>query len=136
MPTQKIEFIWKEDRDPETGHGWRDREHQILIDPHNPKDGGFVTRIAVYSTAEDGTAVREEDEWDSGRPPECSYAWICPKEYWDKHHHIEDNIRSSHLRAHWPGFKGSDDMGSHFEFRMTPNEMRKYLTSLGFIEFK
>lgn len=135
MGNLRTEFIWREDRDVETGHGWRDEEHKIIVDPDNPKDGCLVTRIAVYSTAEDGAIARVEDVWDSGRPPECSYAWICPKDFWDKHRHM-DNLRAMHLRLLWPEFRGSDDMESHFEFQMTPKEMRQYLTNLGFIEIK
>jgi hypothetical protein len=53
-----------------------------------------------------------------------------------KNGHLEDNIRTNIIREHFPKFAGVSDMESHFEFRMTPGEMKKYLISLGMTEVR
>jgi hypothetical protein len=47
---------------------------------------------------------------------------------------LESVIISKKQKEDFPNFKGSSDMESHFEFNMTPEEMRKYLISLGIEE--
>ena len=121
----RMEFVFIEDRDWETGHGWRDAETKYFT---HSKDGPVMVQ-----------AFWPEPDTDDGRYgpeqfAEFSYAWICPKEYYDRHNHMQDNIRTDHIRAHHPTFAGSDDMESHFAFKMTPDEMKKHLIKLGFIE--
>lgn len=61
--------------------------------------------------------------------PQCSYAWICSKEYWDKNEYIDDCFRFVS-----DDFKGANTMEGHFEFHMTPEELKIYLLSLGMTE--
>ena len=123
-----MKFIFVEDRDWETGHGWRDGKHQFFLD--HPDGSVYVRAIAD-----------EEDEEDCvpygpRHYPQYSYAWICPEEYYLKHKHIQDNIRTTDVKEHYPEFAGVDNMESHFEFRMNPGQMRRHLLSLGFTEVK
>lgn len=122
-----MSFIFIEDRDWESGHGWRDVKHQFFLD--NVDGNVYVRSIADEE--------HEEDCVPHGprHYPELSFAWISPKEYYDQHKHLEDNIRTHHILDVHPTFKGVDDMESHFEFQMNPIEMRKHLLALGFIEY-
>lgn len=120
------QFIFIEDRNTETGHGWRYHPHEFAHDWRG-EDGD----LDVFILCE-----QDDETWkEKGRHPSCSYAWICSKEYYDKHKHLEDNIRTHHVADFHPTFKGVDDMESHFEFEMNPIEMRKHLLSLGFVEY-
>lgn len=123
-----MEFIFIEDRDWETGHGWRDAaSHRFEI-----SSDGDVYVVPFFSEPDDP----EDGRYGNRSSVSYSYAWICSKAYYDKHNHLEDNIRTSDIREHIPGFNGVDDMESHFEFRMNPKEMRDYLLRLGFVEVR
>lgn len=113
-------FIFKEDRS-DTGHGWRDLSHKLFVDDNE----NIIAEIT-------------DEDCDFGKRyfAEYSYAWICPKAYYDAEKCIADNIRKKDILAHHPNFLGNSDMESHFEFRMSPKEMRKYLIDLGFTEIK
>lgn len=112
------DFVWIEDRDWETGHGWRDQAYEIKLDS---PDGDMVVLV---------------DGDNTHKHPEYSYAWITPQEYWDKHGCLQDNIRTHHIKDLYSSFRGTDDMESHFEFRLSPKEMREHLNRLGFTEAK
>lgn len=123
-------FVWFEDKSLDTGHGWRYCKHKLEL---QSPDGSITVSVMQYGTNESGEEI--EDDWVPTQSyPECSYAYICPKSYWDEHKHMMDNIRVSHVQKSHPEFKAACDMESHFEFKMTPSEMRHYLTGLGLIE--
>ena len=61
-----------------------------------------------------------------------SFAWISPKEHFDKTGYLQDNIRTHHILKHYPNFLGVDDMESHFKFRLSRQAMIRHLTFLGF----
>lgn len=116
-------WIFIEDRDFETGHGWRD--------------------IAECKLRKFYDALHEEERTDvfEGNTrlylyPYYSYAWICRAEFFDDYGYLEDNVRTDNVLTDLPLFKGCDNMESHFEFRMTPEEMRAHLLSLGMSERK
>lgn len=115
------QFVFIEDRDPETGHGWRDSPHVVRVE--DPPDGPLIVRMLT----EDG----EPDGYQSCLG-ECSYAWITTRESWAATNlAAADELRRGDVEAFHPGFEGSDDMEGHFEFNMTPRDMRSYLESLG-----
>lgn len=117
-------FIFLEDRNSETGHGWRDEPHRLFV--LNPPDGPILVGPP------DGG-----DTWGGGyKFAGCSYAWICPADFYDEHGHIQDDVRTYHITSVHPEFEGVDDMESHFEFNMSPEEMREYLLDLGMREIK
>lgn len=103
-------WIYIEDRDLETGHGWRDLpKEQVEV----KEDRVIVDGVDIYKSAS------------------CSYAWICPGGFFDKNGYLKDNVRAPHLLRVFPEFNGGDDMESHFEFDMTPEEMIAHLEGLG-----
>jgi hypothetical protein len=120
-----MEFVFIEDRDVETGHGWRDYPHQLMLDPHfDGPDSDIIAKILG------------DDGWSSRTNyASYSYAWISPKAYYDKHHCLQDNIRTSDVRNVIPKFKGVSDMESHFEFRMNPKDMRDHLIGIGMTQY-
>ncbi len=116
-------WIFIEDRDFETGHGWRDNsacELRTVYDKLFKRDCVDVfeygNRLYLY--------------------PEYSYAWICRAEYFDTRGYMEDDVRTGDVLIDHILFQGSDDMECHFSFKMTPEEMREHLLGLGFEERK
>jgi hypothetical protein len=113
------EWIFIEDRDFDTGHGWRDDVFVTLNVDGNDGD------VCIYAEGE-----------KLAKSPFYSYAWICRAEHFDQEGYLEDNIRRRHVLSAFPGFPGEDDMGSHFEFQMSPQRMREVLLRLGLKERK
>ncbi len=124
-----MKFIFIEDRDVETGHGWRDIPHKLSTEG---KDGRVLVTLSICE--EDGGGF--EDRPELSIFPENSYAWICSKKYYEKHRCLQDNIRTEDIKWWHENFKGIDNMESHFEFNMTPEEMRKHLIGVGMEEVK
>lgn len=104
------QFVYEEDRDWETGHGWRYHSH--TVGPDHGLDHEGNERML------------------------CSYAWIGRKESWEATNYVAaDELRTRDLEEVFPDFHGSDDMEGHFEFPdMNPEEMCSYLNDLGFIQ--
>lgn len=122
-----MDFVFIEDRDAETGHGWRDLPHRFILSPFGE---GPDRNVVFQILDEDGDCRKYDIRYL------CSYAWIFHKDYWEQHHHVEDNIRTYHITAHIPSFCGACTMESHFEFKMNPIEMREYLLKIGMTEVK
>lgn len=116
-------FIFIEDTDIESGHGWRFIKHRLELD-----EGGYIKAYPLLDNE------GEEIDWYSAKNAEYSFCWICDFDYYQKHGHLEDNVRTKSIRDHLPTFAGVSDMESHFEFRMTPKEMKQHLLSLGMKE--
>lgn len=112
-------FIYFEDRNVETGHGWRDVPHLLEADED---------QILAFELDEDGEPRRYTRHY-----ARCSYAWITTCESYERTNcPAVDELRTSDIRDIIPTFKGADDMEGHFEFHMSPNRMHAYLQSLGF----
>jgi len=116
-------FIYIEDRDLETGHGWRDKPMDELQFKFTLGDIDGDLKVGI-------------DRWVQSFAM-CSYFWISSKEYYEENWHIEDNLRTSDLKEAHPKFRGHDTMESHFEFHgMNPTEARAHLESLGIMPGK
>lgn len=116
-----MSFIFFEDRDIETGHGWRDL----------PKEELRKYDIIFPFGNDEKFALQHRENFDRIFPFN-SYFWITPRDYFEEHGHIHDNIRTSDIIDSEPSFKGVDDMESHFEFKMmNPREARKHLEFIG-----
>lgn len=131
MESCKKRYIFIEDRDLETGHGWRD----FILN-----ESGRLA-ISKYSSIKNGhirfhLEFKEGDDWHLALSheiyPNISYAWICEEDYFVKNKCIDDTFREVELVN--STFKGINTMEGHFEFDLTPGEMRDYLISLGFKE--
>jgi hypothetical protein len=107
-------FVYTEDRDLETGHGWRDQPHELRL-----LDSETGVEILI-----DGRVINLS--------PEYSYAWITTEEaYRRTGAAAADELRLRSILKEYPQFAGCDDMEGHFAFRMTPMEMRVHLMTLG-----
>ena len=109
----KIRLCHSEDRDFETGHGWRDIPFDELKFMMNTKDSSL--KIESY-----GCDVYIE----------YSYFYIVRKSFYLEHHYY-DELRTDDLTDCHPDFLGVDNMGFHIEFKMTPKEVKSYLENLG-----
>ena len=110
-------FVYIEDRDLETGHGWRDHKFEIDDYPRFPR---------AWILDDDGERT---GDWNYA---ECSYAWITTLESWQKSGFpAEDCLRTYDIRDAIREFDGCDDMEGHFEFKMNPEEMHRHLQQLG-----
>lgn len=106
-------FIYFEDRNVETGHGWRDldpKRLEIVLWPNKDDDIKLQLKEApygfIYAT--------------------CSYFWIVRKDDQEGFY-----LRTGDIKEVHPGFLGNDDMESHFEFSgMTPPEVIRHLEAL------
>lgn len=111
-------YMFFEDPNLETGHGWRYTKHRLFLD----KPDGDIMAIA---TNEDGEDERVQFA--------CySYFWITEEESFKKTKCMAaDELRSTSIKKEIPEFKGVNDMEGHFEFNGTPIEIIKYLKKLG-----
>lgn len=117
-------FIYFEDRDFETGHGWRD------MDPEK-----FRPFFWSDSDRDGDIELRHKDNKYGGIYATCSYFWIATKDYFEERGYINDNIRTGVVKEIHHGFLGIDNMSSHFEFqRMNPMEVRTHLEGLGIMD--
>jgi len=128
-------YIFIEDRDSETGHGWRDDIAlpwaRLVVNKCSNLKNGHICFSMEYM---------QDEEWyeSSGVQiyPNLSYAWICEEDFFYKNKCIDDTFRQVHLISKDEKFLGINNMEGHFEFDMTPKEMREYLISLGIKERK
>lgn len=116
------QFVYSEDRDQETGHGWRDVPHVISLD--QGVDGDMYAVILD----EEGELPRFQHKHPAG----CSYAWITTRKSFDETgYEAADELRTHDVKDVLPHFMGCDDMEGHFEFAMNPERMRGHLEMLG-----
>lgn len=109
-------YCFQLDDDSDTGHGWRKNLDSCTF--------SFSPRSEELIVREDGYFNRHVN---------CSYAWISECDAEGKR--IDnDNIRTWDILQHDFRFKGHDDMECHFEFKMTPSQVREHLLKLGMIE--
>lgn len=121
IDTSSSIFVYTEDRDIETGHGWRDRAGVWW---------GKNSFLPIFE--KENQAVVSPVFNAYWRSPKSSYAWITKRESWERSGcEAADELRASDIQKVHPKFKGGDDMEGHFEFRMSPKKMRKYLEGLG-----
>jgi hypothetical protein len=115
-------FVYSEDRDQETGHGWRDVPHVIRLG--RGPDGDMHAIVLD----EEGELPRFQHHHYAG----CSYAWITTRKSFDETgFEAADELRTCDVKDVLPGFAGCDDMEGHFEFAMNPERMRGHLEMLG-----
>lgn len=86
-------------------------------------------------------------EIDSGNPEvDITYVWICPKDFFDTHGHMDDNHSSETLMELWPDhfetpkLKGFPDFNEeaecYYSSLLTSQEVRDTLIHIGFEEKK
>lgn len=129
------EYVYYEDDNWETGHYWRKFDLsslEFILDPYFENGD-----VQVY--------VNYKEDYDDGEfeiirhgpyQVNTSYACLVPKKYWEQYGHLKSNTRTEDVLKSYPKFRGSDDMESHFEFRMSLREMKKHLSNLGIQEVK
>jgi len=118
---EDVKFVYTEDRDVDTGHGWRDVPHRLYA----TKNGRIRCVLLDKETG-------EELFTNPLMSVTSSYAWITAADSFERTRcAAADELRTSDLNRYFTGFAGEDDMEGHFEFQMCPLEMREYLESLG-----
>ena len=62
-----------------------------------------------------------------------THAWVGYRSDWEmsKTHTASDKLRTRHMLAVYPEFKGVDDMAGHFEFDMPEQDVKAHFADLG-----
>jgi hypothetical protein len=121
------EFIYFEDRDLHTGHGWRDLSFDEL---HFFFDDDDADRPLMVCHEDDAEHV--ESFSTPAYFSQCSYFWITRRTSYEKTKLVAaDELRSNDIQLRHPRFKGCDDMEGHFEFSMAPSEVKRHLEMIG-----
>lgn len=118
-----IKYSYIEDRNFETGHGWRDHLDTVTFVEQNQ------TGIFRYSNKDDLLVIVGTHQY---KYVTTSYFYIIEKDIYERDGLVSTDLRAAKIKSDYPDFQGHDDMENHFEFHnMTPNQVKSHLENMG-----